>query len=103
MDMGAKIRDTQVLFDDNMLKTVSKNKYNYKTDIPEFVDSIAISKIREVIESLQWEYSNIFYINGEKYELRKWNTDDGVEVEINDRILKVNKKYFRELYENRDK
>ena len=102
MDMGAKIRDTQVLFGGGMLKTVSKTDYKYKTNVPKFVDSIAIPKIHEVMKRYQWNGDNIFYIDERKCELVTWSNDDWAEVETNDRVLRINKKHFRRLYENRD-
>lgn len=105
MDMGAKLHGVQQYFDEagRLVKDVKGDKYQYKTNIPEFVDSIAIPKIQEIMKEYQWKYDTVFYINGQKYQLLKWKTDDGVEVEVDDRILKINKKYFREMYERRDK
>lgn len=40
IDMGAKIRDVQPLFDGSMLGDKVKSNYKYKTDIPDFVDEI---------------------------------------------------------------
>ncbi|NMB28372.1 MAG: hypothetical protein GX987_10035 [Tissierellia bacterium] len=45
MDMGAKIRDVQPLFDGSMLGDKVKSNYKYKTDIPDFVDEIIEEKL----------------------------------------------------------
>lgn len=47
MDVGAKIRDTQQMYDgtDRTLKDCKKSKYEYKTDIPDFVDKIIENKL----------------------------------------------------------
>lgn len=47
MDMGAKIRDTQQMYDGSgrVLKDCKKSKYEYKTDIPNFVDKIIEDKL----------------------------------------------------------
>ena len=47
MDVGAKIRDTQQMYDgtDRILKDCKKSKYEYKTDIPDFVDKIIENKL----------------------------------------------------------
>ena len=104
MDMGAKIRDVQILRDGEMLKTVSRSDYEYQTGIPKFVDSIAIPRINEIMKEYEWKYDTLFYIDGQKYQLVKWKADDGVEIEVDGkRIMKINKKYFRELYEKRDR
>lgn len=52
-DMGAKTRDAVKVFGDKTLGEVSPSKYEYKTDIPLFVDRIiekkgmGVSKIKE--------------------------------------------------------
>lgn len=47
MDMGAKIRDIQQMYDGSgrTLKDCKKSKYEYKTDIPDFVDKIIENKL----------------------------------------------------------
>jgi len=104
-DMGARLGCSQKMYGskEGVLEDYKKHKYNYKTDIPAFVDSIALPKIKEVMEKYKWTGEIIFYANGCKYELKKWLNDDGVVVRIDDNIdVKYNKKYFKQLYEERD-
>lgn len=45
MDMGAKIWGVQSLFDGSMLGDKVKSNYEYRTDIPKFVDKIIEDKL----------------------------------------------------------
>ena len=103
--MFAKISEVQQYHDGTgrIVSDVKKYDYNFKTNIPKFVDSIAKPKIAEAMKKLEWSYEAIFYIDDRKYELIKWNIDDSVEIEVDDRMMRVNKRYFRELYERRNK
>lgn len=106
-DMGAKMCEFQQMGIGSGLNGVLRDykcsKYDYKTNIPDFVDSIAMPKIHEAIKALEWDGDKVFFVDGIKYELIKWLKDDGVVVRINgEKERKINKKYFRQLYEKRD-
>ena len=53
--MGAKIRDIQQMHDgtDRIFKRCKKSKYEYKTDIPNFIDRLRLLKINKCMANQQ--------------------------------------------------
>jgi len=105
-DIGNGICGLQTLRNGKMLKT-EKNKllkYQPKTPIPKIINDLLIPLLNEIRIEKQWHNEKEFVSNEMKVTLIKWCNDDGCIIKYdNGNEMSVNKKFFRSLYESRNK
>ncbi len=104
-DIGLGICGMQTLRNNEMLITTKKKlkKYKQKTPIPTIIEEILMPVLNDIRLENQWKYENEFVSKETKITLIQWFNDDSCMIKYDDeKEIKVNKKYFRELYESRN-
>jgi hypothetical protein len=104
-DIGVGICGMQTLRNDKMLITTKKKLKSYvaKTPIPKIINDILSSTLEEIHKANSWQGDVEFISNDNtRITLIEWLHDDSCLIKYDsENPIKVNKKYFRGLYENR--
>jgi hypothetical protein len=105
-DIGYLITSNQIINikSEKKLSNNNINNYKIKTKIPEIIGNILSEKLKEIHEDRKWKYETTFISNNESITLINWDiySDSCIIQRNKNNSVEVNKKYFRELWENRD-
>lgn len=105
-DIANGICGSQTLLNGEMLKTKKSkmNDYVAKTPISSIINDILTPFLDEIHKSRGWNGDNEFVSGGSVIRLIHWElNDDWCMVNFNgNKEQKINKKWFRELYNNKE-
>lgn len=104
-DIGYGITGQQQIdYKGTMLKDNKEMKYIPKTKIPSIIESSVGKILNEIHEEYKWKNEMEFRSDNMNVKIIDYPTyDDGCIIQYdNCKPIKVNKKYLKELYENRD-
>lgn len=105
LDIANGICGSQMVLDGNMLVDKKRNIKDYKpkTNIPKTINNLLTPVLEQIHKDGEWNNEDEFITRGEKIKLIYYSNDDWCKIQRNDNsIIKINKKYFRELYESRE-
>ena len=104
-DIGVGICGNQMLTNGEALKTVKSEQSGYKpkTLLVKTINDILIPMLDEIHLDNQWKGEKEFIAQGTEITLIQWFNGDSCMIKYDEqKEIKVNKKYFRELYESRN-
>lgn len=105
LDIASGICGSQTVLDGDTLADKKKKLKSYKpkTEIPKIINDILLPTLKQIHKQKKWNNEHEFTTQGDNIKLIYWSCDDWCKIQRNnEKIITINKKYFRTLYENRE-